>query len=67
MKTTRIYFKLFVFVEQFLTGKDEHEKDDDNKTVRDRLKDSNKGVVKCRYQFHFNSYNCKIVIPQLAI
>jgi hypothetical protein len=43
-----------VVVEQFLTGKDEHEKDDGNKTALERLKDSNKGVVKCRYQFHFN-------------
>jgi len=67
MKKTRIYFKFFFVVEQFLTGKDEHEKDDGNKTALERLKDSNKGVVKCRYQFHFNSYNCKIVIPQLAI
>ena len=38
--------------QQFLTGKDEHEKDDDNKTALERLKDSNKGVVKCRYAKH---------------
>jgi translation initiation factor 3 subunit G len=31
-----------------LTGKDESEKDDDNKTALERLKDQNKGVVKCR-------------------
>ena len=31
-----------------MTGKDESEKDNDNKSALDILKESNKGVVKCR-------------------
>lgn len=33
---------------QFLSGKDESERDEDNKTALDKLKDSKQGLVKCR-------------------
>jgi len=33
---------------KFLSGKDESERDEDNKTALEKLKDSKQGVVKCR-------------------